>query len=55
MIYYVLCINGQPLSDVIDVRVDAQLMILMADAGMVKVISHYVWVLFFSPQRVEER
>ena len=55
MIYYVLCINSQPLSDVINVYIDAQLMILMVNANIIRVINHYVYILFFSPQRVEER
>ena len=35
MIYSVLCINGQPSSDVINVYIDAQLMILMVNANII--------------------
>ena len=52
---YVLSINSQPLSDVINVYIDAQLMILMVNANIIRVINHYVYILFFSSQRVEER
>ena len=55
MIYSVLCINSQPISDVINVYIDAQLMILMVNANIIRVINHYVYSLFFSPQSVEER
>ena len=46
MIYYVLCINSQPLSDVINVYIDAQLMISIANANILRVINHYVYILF---------
>ena len=55
MIFSVLCIKSQPLSHVINVYIDAQLMILMVNANITRVINHYVYILFFSPQRVEER
>ena len=54
MTFSVLYINSQPLSHVINVYNDAQMMILMANAN-IRVINHYVYILFFSPQRVEER
>ena len=54
MIFSVLCINSQPLSHVINVYIDAQMMILMVNANIIRVINHYVYILFFSPQRVEE-
>ena len=44
-----------PSSDVINVYINAQLMILMVNANIIRVINHYVYILFFSPQRVEER
>ena len=52
MIYYALCINLHLMS-LMDI--DAQLMILMVSANIIRVINHYVYTLFFSPQRVEER
>ena len=55
MIFSVLCVNSQPLSHVINVYIDAQMMILMVNANIIRVINHYVYILFFSPQRVEER
>ena len=55
MIFFVLCINSQPLSHVNNVYIDAQMMILMVNTNIIRVINHYVYILFFTPQRVEER
>ena len=59
MIYYMLCINRQPSSNVIDVYINAQMIILMINAiflGLLSIdifdISHYAYGYYFSPQRV---
>ena len=38
-----------------NVYIDVQMMILMVNANIIRVINHYVYILFFSLQRVEER
>ena len=55
MIFSVLCINSQPLFHDINVYIDAQLMVFMVNANIIRVINHYVYILFSSSQRVEER
>ena len=55
MIYFMLQINSQPLSHVINVYNEAQMMIVMSYGNIIRVINHYVYIPFFSPQRVEER
>ena len=40
---------------VINVYIDSQLLILMVNGNIIRVINHYVYILFFSSQRVEER
>ena len=55
MIFSLICINSQPISHVINVYYETQMMILKWTEYNIRVINYYFYILFFSPQRVEER
>ena len=55
MIFSLICINSQPISNVIIVYYETHMMILKWTEYNMMVISYYFYFLFFSPQRVEER
>ena len=55
MIFSLICINSQPISHVINVYYQTHVIILKSTEYKIRVINYYFYILFFSPQRVEER
>ena len=55
MIFSLICINSQPISHVINVYYETQMMILKWIKYNIRVINYYFYIPFFSPQGADER
>ena len=54
MIFSLICINSQPISNVINVYYETHMMILKWTEYNIRVINYYFYFLFISPQKVGE-